>query len=185
MAVAANRWASVRRQDATTAFERLFAAEYARVVAIAQRVLADAHEAEDAAQEVFYAFHRQHNADAPFAAAWLHAAAAHTALNIVRGKRRRARRETAEALAGARLQESDEAALDPQRALERAERCREVREALGRLQERQAAVLALRYSGLSYADVSSALGIPADQVGTVLRRAELALRKEMTVEPHR
>ena len=34
-------------------FETLFAAEYARVAGIANRVLADPHEAEDVAQEVF------------------------------------------------------------------------------------------------------------------------------------
>jgi DNA-directed RNA polymerase specialized sigma24 family protein len=53
------------------------------------------------------------------------------------------------------------------------------------LPERQAAALVLRYSGLSYAEVATALGMPADQVGTALRRAEAAMRKEMTHDPHR
>src|SRR4051794_39900863 len=75
--------------DAATAFERLFVSEYPRVVAIAQRVLADADSAEDVAQEVFVSFHGRHRADAPYAAAWLHRAAAHTALNMLRGSRRR------------------------------------------------------------------------------------------------
>jgi RNA polymerase sigma-70 factor (ECF subfamily) len=38
------------------AFEELFRKEYARVVAIARRVVGDADEAEDVAQEVFVSF---------------------------------------------------------------------------------------------------------------------------------
>lgn len=180
MVAATKNWPAVQQQDATNAFERLFIAEYGRVVGIAHRVLADAHEAEDVAQDVFATFHRQHQPDAPYAPAWLHSAAAHAALNVLRGKRRRWRREAADAMAGLRLQESAEFALDPQQAVVREEQRREVRAALAQLPERQAAVLALRYGGLSYAEVAAAVRIPADQVGTVLRRAEAALRKEMT-----
>jgi RNA polymerase sigma-70 factor (ECF subfamily) len=39
-------------------------------------------------------------------------------------------------------------------------------------------VLVLRYSGLSYAEVGQALGVGTGQVGTLLRRAEAALKKE-------
>src|SRR5437879_13831269 len=79
------------------AFEALFKSEYARVAGIANRVLADPHEAEDVAQEVFIDFHRLHSASAQYARAWLHRAAAHTALNRLRGARRRQRREVAQA----------------------------------------------------------------------------------------
>ena len=51
--------------------------------------------------------------------------------------------------------------------------------ALGKLRPATAALLALRYSGLSYAEVATALGIPVDQVGTRLRRAQEAFRKEV------
>jgi RNA polymerase sigma-70 factor (ECF subfamily) len=40
-------------------------------------------------------------------------------------------------------------------------------------------VLALRYSGLSYAEVAEAMGIGVGQVGTVLRRAEARLKREV------
>jgi RNA polymerase sigma-70 factor (ECF subfamily) len=56
---------------------------------------------------------------------------------------------------------------------------REVRQALGRIKRRHAALLMLRYSGLSYAEVADALSIPTSQVGARLRRAEAALRKEV------
>ncbi len=160
-------------------FERLFHGHYSRVVAIAYQVLADRHEAEDVAQEVFLSFHARHSPDASYAPAWLHAAAAHTALNVLRGKRRRERREATQA------QTQDAAVRDPEQIVERAERRREVRAALGRLPARKAAVLALRYSGLSYAEVAAALGVGVGQVGTLLRRAEEALRKEVTRETPR
>jgi RNA polymerase sigma-70 factor (ECF subfamily) len=163
---------SVSSDDA--AFEALFTAEYARVVGIANRVLADPHEAEDVAQEVFIDFRRLHSATAEYAPAWLHRAAAHASLNRLRGARRRQRREIAQAI------EEGDRILDPQKQVEVSEDRRMVRAALGRLAPKPAAVLVLRASGLSYAEVAQALGVGIGQVGTLLRRAETALRKEVT-----
>jgi RNA polymerase sigma-70 factor (ECF subfamily) len=69
--------------------------------------------------------------------------------------------------------------IDPQQVVEVEEDRRRVRDALARLPVKSASVLALRYSGLSYVEVGSALGVGTGQVGTLLRRAEQALRKEM------
>ncbi len=154
------------------AFEELFRREYARVVNIAHRIVGDRDEAEDVAQEVFLSFYRTHPADAGYAPAWLHAAAAHAALNVIRARDRRGRRETAHAL------ESDRAA-DPAGAAEAAETRAEVRAALSRLGERSASLLALRYSGLSYQEIAAALGLRTSSIGTLLRRAEDAFRREV------
>ena len=161
----------VRPRD--DAFEALFTKEYARVAGIANRVLGDPHEAEDVAQEVFVDFHRLHSATAHFAPAWLYRAAVHEALNRVRGRKRRERRELAQAA------EETAQTVDPQRELETSEDRRMLREALGRLAPKPAAVLVLRASGLSYAEVAQALGVGTGQIGTLLRRAEAALRKEV------
>jgi len=155
------------------AFETLFRREYPRVAAIAQRIVRDADEAEDVAQDVFVSFYRKHPADAGYAAAWLHAAAAHTALNAIRSRDRRGRRETAHA------REFDRG-VDPQGAALDAETRSEVRAALGRMDERAASLLALRYSGLSYDEIAAALGLRKSSIGTLLSRAEDAFRKEVT-----
>src|SRR5438552_19103519 len=125
MNLGARRMAAASSEEA--AFEALFTSEYARVVRIANRVLADAHESEDVAQEVFIDFHRLHSASADYAPAWLHRAAAHSSLNRLRGARRRQKREFAQAI------EEGERTLDPQKQLEMDEDRRRVREALGRM----------------------------------------------------
>jgi len=154
-------------------FEVLFRREYPRVVGIAYRVVRDADEAEDVAQDVFVSFYRKHPADAGYAPAWLHAAAAHTALNVIRSRERRGRRETADAIAR-------DVPVDPAQQAEAEETRAEVRRALARMEERAAALLALRYSGLSYDEIAAALGLRRSSIGTMLRRAEEAFRKEVT-----
>jgi len=154
------------------AFEGLFRREYARVVNIAHRIVRDRDLAEDVAQDVFVSFYRKHPADAGYAPAWLHAAAAHTALNTIRSRARRERRETAHA------NDSDRVA-DPVHAAETAETRDEVRAVLARMDERSAALLALRYTGLSYEEIAAALGLRKSSIGTLLRRAEDAFRREV------
>jgi RNA polymerase sigma-70 factor (ECF subfamily) len=160
-----------------TSFDRLFDEEYATVAAIARRVLGDPAAAEDVAQEVFLDLHRRFG-DNPGAKApaWARTAAAHTALNMIRTNRRRAVREE-------RYATEPSLVHDPQAAVEAAETTSAIRAALARIPRRQATVLALRYSGLSYAEMASALGIRVNAVGTRLRRAEARLRKEVGDAP--
>jgi RNA polymerase sigma factor (sigma-70 family) len=150
--------------------ELVFRDTYPRVVGVAARVLGTRDQAEDVAQEVFLAFSRT-SVPASEAFPWLSVAAAHTALNLLRSGRRRASREEA---AGGETVVPDVA--DAVVTLD--ERSR-VRAALARLPRRQAVALVLRHSGLSYADVAAALDMSPGSVGTTVRRAESALRKEM------
>lgn len=159
---------------APSAFEALFLNEYGRVVAIARRVLGAGEGASDVAQDVFLAAFARDVAARPNSSAWLFAAAAHTALNHLRAQRHRAERQERDARARA----AAGAGADPARALEAAEERRAVRRLLARLPKRQAAILVLRHSGLSYGEIAQALGLRPGSVGTLLRRAEVALRKE-------
>jgi RNA polymerase sigma factor (sigma-70 family) len=157
--------------------EQIFRAAYPRVVAVAARVLGSQDEAEDVAQEVFLTFGRS-VVPAGEALGWLSVAAAHTALNHLRSGRRRAAREgraSREEAAG------DVNAVSPDAAdvVMTLDERRRVRTALSRLPRRQAVALVLRHSGLSYAEVAAAVNISPGSVGTTVRRAESALRKEL------
>lgn len=158
--------------------EQVFRAEYARVVVVAHRVLGDEQAAEDVAQEVFleFAASRSDAVPGPRAAGWLTVAATHRALNALRGGRRRSAREERAATdpalsAGSTPDVAEDVVRDEERS--------RVRGALANLPAMQASVLVLRHSGLSYADIAEALGVPVTGVGTTLRRAEAALRKEL------
>jgi len=161
------------REAVRSDLEQVFRADYARVVAVAARVLGSGAEAEDVAQEVFLSFARS-AVPAAEAPGWLTVAAVHTALNSLRSGRRRSAREVAA--------REDPAAPDVADAVVVLDERRRVRAALGRLPRTQAVALVLRHSGLSYADVAAALHLSPGSVGTTVRRAESALRKELSTD---
>jgi RNA polymerase sigma-70 factor (ECF subfamily) len=167
--------ATPQRRGAVRAdLEEVFRDAYPRVVGVAARVLGSRDEAEDVAQEVFVQFARS-SVPAGAATGWLSVAAAHTALNQLRSGRRRASREET-------VGNGDAPAPDVADTIVTLDERRRVRAALGRLPRRQAVALVLRHSGLSYAEVAAALDLSAGSVGTTVRRAESALRKELN--PH-
>ena len=152
--------------------DEVFRRDYQRVVGVAARVLGSRDQAEDVAQDVFVAFSRS-SVPAEQACGWLLVAAAHTALNLLRSGRRRASREEAAAA-------TEHAVVsDVAEAVVTIEERSRVRAALGQLPRKQAMALVLRHSGLSYADVAAALDMSPGSVGTTVRRAESALRKEL------
>jgi RNA polymerase sigma factor (sigma-70 family) len=150
----------------------IFHRDYQRVVGVAARVLGSRDQAEDVAQDVFLSFGRS-SVPAGEARGWLSVAAAHTALNLLRSGRRRASREETAAAT------DDSFVSDVADAVVTREELSRVRAALARLPRKQAVALVLRHSGLSYADVAAALDLSPGSVGTTVRRAESALRKEL------
>ena len=74
-------------------FEAFFRDHYRVVVRLAQSVVGDMQGAQDVAQEVFLAAYRRFPGDYEQAAGWVRVAAVHTALNVLRGERRRDRRQ--------------------------------------------------------------------------------------------
>ena len=167
--------ATPQRRGAVRAdLEEVFRVAYPRVVGVAARVLGSRDEAEDVAQEVFLQFARS-SVPAGAATGWLSVAAAHNALNQLRSGRRGASREET-------VGNGEAPAPDVADTIVTLDERRRVRAALGRLPRRQAVALVLRHSGLSYAEVAAALDLSAGSVGTTVRRAESALRKELN--PH-
>jgi RNA polymerase sigma factor (sigma-70 family) len=157
------------RADLAEVFRR----DYQRVVGVAARVLGSRDEAEDVAQDVFLSFGRS-SVPAGQAGGWLCVAAAHTSLNLLRSGRRRASRELTAAAV------DDDVASDVAQVVVTLEERSRVRAALARLPRKHAVALVLRHSGLSYADVAAALDLSPGSVGTTVRRAESALREELT-----
>jgi RNA polymerase sigma factor (sigma-70 family) len=156
------------------AFEVFFRAHYRSVVRLAQNVVGDFQTAQDVAQDVFLAAYRRFPNDYEQAGGWVRVAAVHTALNVLRGERRRGRRQRLAPERGSLSSAEDTVIARETRS--------EVRRVLARLPRRSAAVLVMRHGGMSYAEIADALGVKVGHVGTLLRRAESALRKEMDRE---
>lgn len=163
-------------QDGLDAFESFFRDHYRAVVGLALRVLGDSQRAQDVAQDVFVAAYRRFAGDYDQARGWVRVAAVHTALNALRAERRRDSREV-------RAQVMTPMPSIEDVVIEREGR-EDVRRFLRRLPHRSAAILVMRHGGMSYVEIADALGIKVGNVGTLLRRAESALAKEMDRETH-
>jgi RNA polymerase sigma-70 factor (ECF subfamily) len=173
------RWERWERPDGGSgmaAFESFFRDHYRAVVRLAYSVVGDSQGAQDVAQDVFLAAYRRFPGDYGQAAGWVRVAAVHAALNVLRGERRRDKRQLLVQVVSS-LPSAEDTVIDR-------ERREEVRRALRRLPRRSAAILVMRHGGMSYVDIAEALGVKVGNVGTLLRRAESALRKEMDRETH-
>jgi RNA polymerase sigma-70 factor (ECF subfamily) len=162
------------------AFRWLVDRELPSVVRLATRVLGDAHEAEDVAQEAFVIAYRSlgtWRGDGPFGG-WLARIAVRLAV------RRAARRRTLPWAVPVDGSHDDEAttllrdpALGPEGWAERGEAAHEVRLAVAALEEPYREVVALRFFGdRSLAEIAEITGRPIGTVKTHLRRGLLRLR---------
>jgi RNA polymerase sigma factor (sigma-70 family) len=156
------------------AFESFFHNHYRAVVRLAQSVVGDSQGAQDVAQDVFLAVYRRFPGDYEQASGWVRVAAVHTALNVLRGERRRDKRQLLAQVVTS-LPSAEETVIERERRAD-------VHRVLRRLPRRSAAVLVMRHGGMSYLEIAEALGVKVGHVGTLLRRAEAALRKEMDSE---
>jgi RNA polymerase sigma-70 factor (ECF subfamily) len=77
-----------------------------------------------------------------------------------------------------RMSDATAAAPDPEQVRAAVEKQEQVRAVLGALDSRQAELLLLRGSGLSYAEVAASLELNPASVGTLISRAQQAFRKE-------
>lgn len=151
-------------------FEAFFGAHYERIARAVARVVGDRARAEDLALEAFWKLWRNPQVHGEKAAGWLYRTAVRLGLNELRRDQRRSRYE------GAAPRGSGPA--NPEEAHAAAEARRQVRLALAALDGRQAELLLLRNSGLSYDEVAAELDLNPASIGTFLARAQQAFRKE-------
>jgi RNA polymerase sigma-70 factor (ECF subfamily) len=157
-------------------FEALFREHWGRVVRLLQRLVSDPSEAEDLALETFLRLYRDHRRqqDNTNFGGWLYRVATNLGLQSIRSWKRRERYETT---AGRNvLEEIPESS--PAEILAREEERRMVRRALARMNGRQSRLLILRYSGLSYQEIASALDLAPASIGPLLVRAEREFEKQ-------
>jgi RNA polymerase sigma-70 factor, ECF subfamily len=158
------------QQEQAFDFDAFFLAHYDRIARAVARVVGDPARAEDLAAEAFWKLWRTPRAQGENAGGWLYRTAIRMALNELRTNARRNRYESQSGVV-------DES-LTPEEAHAAAEERAHVRLVLAALDERQAELLLLRSSGLSYEEVASAADVNPSSVGTLLSRAQQAFRKE-------
>jgi len=163
------------------AFETLFERHYARVYAVALRVVGSPEDAEEIAHDVFLRLYQrplEKVVDGALAG-WLYRTALNAAFNSVRSRNRR--RGWLRRVAMFQRAES-QAEASPATVVERNEDIERVRRGLSKLPERQRNALVLRSHGLQYNEIAATLGISPSSVGTILARGERALRRQLENE---
>lgn len=163
----------VGRSD-PAAMRTLMSAKLPRILGLATRMLRDATEAQDVAQEAFVRVWRNAGAWQPGAArfdTWLHT----VVLNLCRDRLRRRREVTSDA-----VPERCDPALDAEAALIDAETGAVVATAIAALPERQReAILLVHYQDMSGAEAALVLNISLDALESLLARGRRALRAQL------
>jgi RNA polymerase sigma-70 factor (ECF subfamily) len=161
----------------TEAFGRLVTRHQQTVFNIAYRLTGNRQEAEDVAQEAFIRAYRaldRFDPQRPFAP-WLYRIATNTALNWLK------RRRPEVALDGEML--LADTSPGPEAQAIAADTSAQLRAAIAALPPNHRAVIELRhFQGLSYREMSEALGVPLSDVKSWLFRARRRLRRMLANE---
>jgi len=164
--------------DPIPAFEALFLAHWPRVYGMLVRLVGDQAEAEDLALETFWKLYRRPPQERATSVAnglggWLYRVALNLGYNALRARKRRMAYEQS----AGREAANRAVQPDPEAALEQAQERQRVRDVLSRLTARDAQLLLLRHSGLSYKELAAALNVAPASIGTLLARAEAEFEK--------
>ena len=158
------------------AFEKCFEQYWALIYRLLARMLGDPDEAEDVALETFYRLYQHHPDPVPEfnIGGWLVRVATNLGLHSIRSFKRR---QGYELITG--KMNLEEAAEDrPAELHEAEEERRTARMALARMNPRQSQLLVMRYSGMTYKDMASALNLSPTSIGPLLLRAEREFEKQ-------
>jgi RNA polymerase sigma factor (sigma-70 family) len=167
LAMTANKTDAAQDQ---ACFEEVFLEHWAHVYRALLRLTGDHAEAEDLSLETFLRFYRRPQLQDPAfnLGGWLQRVAFNLGLDALRKGRRRQGYEQE----GGREILEEHSQANPADLLVRSEEQRQVRQVLGRMRPRQAQILILRHSGLSYKEIADQLNISTASVGPLLLRAE-------------
>ena len=157
----------------TVDFETAFRLHYRRVARVIVRVIQDPARAEEIAVDVFWKLWRHPSAQGPHCAGWLYRSAVRAAVDELRTRTRREKYERWFGFGGTSSE-------DPERSREIGEKRTRIRTVLAALRSQDAQLVALRAEGLSYEELADALHLKPTSIGTLLRRAQDAFRKEYT-----
>jgi RNA polymerase sigma-70 factor (ECF subfamily) len=167
---------TARAESDSLRFEALFLEHWASVYRVLRRLVGDPAEAEDLALEAFLRLYRhsQKQPEVENPGGWLYQVATRLGLNSIRDRKRREQYE----LNAGRYALEEKAELSPAEILAQEEERRQARLVLARMNERQAQLLILRFSGLSYKEIASALNLAPASIGPLLVRAEREFEKQ-------
>lgn len=159
------------------AFEELVRTQQHRVYGLALRMLGDAAEAQDVAQEAFLRAHRglaEFRGDARLST-WLYAIVSRLCLNRLTGGERRLTRDGEKTLS-----RIADARPGPDQAVEQGELEEALHRAIGELPEERRIVVVLRdVEGLAYEEIAEVLDLPVGTVRSRLHRARLDLKEKL------
>jgi len=166
-----------KREEA--ALEELFRRHRSRLYTLAYRLLRDHQEAEDALQEVFLKVYQHAASFTPVAtvAAWLHRITANHCLNRLRG------RQPVESLEEESAAPPADPGPSPLEVLQQADLARRLEALLNALPENQRRALVLKqFGGLTYAEIGEVLGVSAQAVDGLIKRARQSLRQALAAD---
>ena len=149
----------------------IFRAHYERIARVIGRVIHDQARAEELAVEVFLKWWRNPQAHGEHAEGWLYRTAVREALDELRRQTRRSRFERLFSF----VRESPKT---PEHLFAVNAEQHRVRNALGALSRRHAELLLLWSQGFSYQEIAVSLAVNPDYVGSLVKRAQEAFRKE-------
>jgi RNA polymerase sigma-70 factor, ECF subfamily len=160
----------------TAALAELMRRHQSRLYQLAYRLLKDPLEAEDALQEVFLKVHENAHRFEPRSSvsAWLNRITANHCLNLLRQRRPQVSLDREDA------PQVMDLGPDPLAALEEQDLSRRLEELLRALPENQRRALILkRFAGLSYQEIAGEMGLSAQAVDGLLKRARQFLKQAL------
>ncbi|MHC1783022.1 MAG: sigma-70 family RNA polymerase sigma factor [Anaerolineaceae bacterium] len=155
-------------------FDAQFLENWPKIYCVLLRLVGDPDEAEDLALETFLRLYRQRPEEVKGSiGGWLYRVATHLGLNAIRSWNRREKYE----LHAGRLDWAIRQPENPAELFADEEERRRVRDILSTMNTRQAQLLTLRYSGMTYKEIADILTVEPTSIGPLLVRAETEFEK--------